>query len=239
MSLFSFVSRPPPPPPATITLDRTNPRYQAVSELDIFKVRGKEYQRVSSIAARVSGKEERKARSFAYKVGEKLVRQSDGKEVTIAICRREQELFIINDTTPALTHLREEHGFDKAGNKVAVVREPSQAALPTVNTATTTYNYVEFKRLLVCWMVYCFIAFRMVENVYFRELLTFCNAGLGKPLPKASATIRLWIMAEYKKQKILVKNQLHDAISNIHLSFDLWTSPNSYYHQYIWLLHCE
>ncbi|KAK5698476.1 hypothetical protein LTR17_023630 [Elasticomyces elasticus] len=86
MSLFSFVSTPPPPPPVTITLDRTNPRYQAVSELDIFKVRGKEYQRVSSNTARVSGNEERKARSFAYKVGEKLVRQSDGKEVTVAIC---------------------------------------------------------------------------------------------------------------------------------------------------------
>jgi hypothetical protein len=33
-------------------------------------------------------------------------------------------------------------------------------------------------------------------------------------------------MKEFRKQKKLLREDLHEARSNIHLSFDLWTSPN-------------
>lgn len=84
-----------------------------------------------------------------------------------------------------------------------------------------------FKLLLIRWIVYCHIAFYQIENVYFRELLEFLNIGLALLVPKRS-TIRKWVINEYKKQKKKLKYDLREARSNIHISFDLWTSPNSY-----------
>jgi hypothetical protein len=76
--------------------------------------------------------------------------------------------------------------------------------------------------------VYCHIAFFMLENAYFRELICRLNNSLGSLLPRASSTIRNWVKEEYKRQKEQLQLELKDALSNVHISFDMWTSPNSY-----------
>jgi hypothetical protein len=44
---------------------------------------------------------------------------------------------------------------------------------------------------------------------------------------KSHQTIRRWIMDEFKQQRRKIKDELKLAKSKIHISFDLWTSPNS------------
>lgn len=70
------------------------------------------------------------------------------------------------------------------------------------------------------------VAFAMLENEYFRELLACLNQSIANLLPRARATLRGWIMDEYVAQKMALKDELAQAISDIHLSFDLWKSPN-------------
>jgi hypothetical protein len=77
-------------------------------------------------------------------------------------------------------------------------------------------------------MVYRHIAFRMVENEYFRNLVTFLSSSMGGLLLRTASTIRGWVMEAYKVEKAAVKQELQSAVSNIHLSFDGWTSPNNY-----------
>jgi hypothetical protein len=77
-------------------------------------------------------------------------------------------------------------------------------------------------------MVYYHIAFRMVENEYFRNLVAFLSSSIGRSLPRIASTIRGWIMEVYKVEKAAVKQELRSVVSNIHLSFDGWTSPNNY-----------
>jgi hypothetical protein len=77
-------------------------------------------------------------------------------------------------------------------------------------------------------MVYCHIAFRMVENEYFRNLVTFLSSSIGGFLPRTTSTIRGWVIEAYKVKKTAVKQELQSVVSNIHLSFDGWTSPNNY-----------
>jgi hypothetical protein len=77
-------------------------------------------------------------------------------------------------------------------------------------------------------MVYCHIAFRIVENEYFRDLIKFLSSSLGGLLPRAASTIRGWMMEAYLAEKVTVERELQRAVSNIHLSFDGWTSPNNY-----------
>ena len=42
------------------------------------------------------------------------------------------------------------------------------------------------------------------------------------------STIRNWVVEEYERARLQVKEVLAEAKSKIHISFDLWTSPNTY-----------
>jgi hypothetical protein len=80
---------------------------------------------------------------------------------------------------------------------------------PTVyQQLTKQWTLSEFKDLLVRWMVYCHIAFRMVENEYFRDLIKFLSSSLGGILPRAISTIRSWIMEAYLTEKVTVEREL-------------------------------
>ena len=47
-------------------------------------------------------------------------------------------------------------------------------------------------------------------------------------LPRAANTVRTWVMDVYKVKREEIKQDLHiNRFSQIYLSFDLWTSPNS------------
>ena len=84
-----------------------------------------------------------------------------------------------------------------------------------------------FKLLLIRWLVYCHITFYQIENAYFIEMIQYMHQGLSKLIPSRN-TIRKWVMSEFRKQKRQLQDDLREARSNIHLSFDLWTSPNCY-----------
>jgi hypothetical protein len=47
-------------------------------------------------------------------------------------------------------------------------------------------------------------------------------------LPQSHNTAREWAIRSYHRRKLQVKDLLHQALSNIHLSFDLWTSTNHF-----------
>lgn len=46
-------------------------------------------------------------------------------------------------------------------------------------------------------------------------------------MPKASSTVSSWVQDSFLKNKISIKTVLNNAVSSIHLSFDLWISPNN------------
>lgn len=66
----------------------------------------------------------------------------------------------------------------------------------------------------------------MLENEYFRELLACLDQSIANLLSRARATLRRLIMDEYVTQKAVLKNELAQALSDVYLSFDLWTAPN-------------
>ena len=70
------------------------------------------------------------------------------------------------------------------------------------------------------------ITFSCVESVYFRELLLYIAPSLKPYFVAAGSTIRRWILDEFDKARLRVKTELDQSQSRIHISFDLWTSPN-------------
>jgi hypothetical protein len=70
------------------------------------------------------------------------------------------------------------------------------------------------------------MALFMLENVYFRELITYLHKGLGGLLPKSAKTLRNWLIAEYDEQKKSLAAELSFTLSRIHITFDIWTAGN-------------
>ncbi|OBS17545.1 hypothetical protein FPOA_26357 [Fusarium poae] len=61
----------------------------------------------------------------------------------------------------------------------------------------------------------------------FRALLAYINNDIETWLPDTHDTVKTWIMRQYGCQKERVKQRIQSAKSRIHISCDLWTSPNS------------
>lgn len=65
-----------------------------------------------------------------------------------------------------------------------------------------------------------------VEHDAFRLLILCLNPGIHKFLYKSGNTIRRLVVGDYEERKTRVKADLAASRSRIHISFDLWTSPN-------------
>jgi hypothetical protein len=87
--------------------------------------------------------------------------------------------------------------------------------------------YDRFKAALLTWIINYQIAFIVIENSFFRDLIHILSPSLVEYVPCGN-TIRGWILAEYNFQKARMKTRLkEDCLGKIHISFDFWTSPNS------------
>ena len=81
--------------------------------------------------------------------------------------------------------------------------------------------------LYVRFITACSLPLRMVECPEFRALLAYLNHDIESCLPDTHTTVKKWIMRRYASEKDRVKQRIQSAKSQIHISRDLWTSPNS------------
>jgi hypothetical protein len=89
-------------------------------------------------------------------------------------------------------------------------------------------NIPRFRYHLLRWIVRRHISFTEVEDEDFQTILTELNTTI-KPYLVSRNTIRNWAENEFiEAQQQIVDDVLGRAISRIHISFDLWTSPNGY-----------
>jgi hypothetical protein len=187
--------------------------------------------------AKIAKKDRRLGSSHIWKHGLQYIRGNDKKEVyychECAVGNCKQELFVVNGTSRARSHLEEKYQIDpqsgvkkKGRTRKSILDQQKSAA--TANNFFWKNSVEKFKELLIRWIVYCHIAFFQLENQYFRELLFFLNPSLLNHLPKAAKTIRSWVMDAFLSKKQRLREDLQCSRSRISISFDLWTSPNPY-----------
>jgi hypothetical protein len=139
---------------------------------------------------------------------------------------------VINGTSTIRSHFRSKHGFDPVKPASDRERETSSrisTTSPGPGPIELVFHTIldEVKLLLIKWIVFSHIAFVQIENIYFKQLFGYLNPRLAKCLPTRN-TFRRWVLAEFEKRKQRLKKELSRARSSIHISFDLWTSPNCY-----------
>ena len=67
----------------------------------------------------------------------------------------------------------------------------------------------------------------MVTLSEFRALLHYLNPEIDNWLLNSSPIIRAWTMRTYIAQQERVKREVQSALSKVHFTVDLWTSPNA------------
>jgi len=151
------------------------------------------------------------------------------------------EMFSLAATSSAMLHLRKVHGIKKDNNSldddhsletsssspapISVLELQRRAA--ELRPVIVKSRAAQFQRLLLRWIADANIPLVGVEHPYFRQMLALLDADfVNETLPQSDSTIKRWIMTEYNKGLSIVKSEMKTAISKIHTSFDLWTSPN-------------
>ena len=221
--MWSVFTQAPPKDPE-LTLYRSNPNYLAAKDLPSFVIGGVLYEKESNRATKKKKPDkEREGASIVWQFGEALIRCNDDKKVFYCYqCElkgKEQQMISLHGTSMAARHLKTTHTI--CSKEADIERHQQRIGI-------STPRYDTFRRLLIRWIVYCHIAFRMLENQYFRNLLSAMDTRLSTLLPKSSSTLRNWIKEEYDERKKGLIEELAVAISSVHLSFDIWTSPNHY-----------
>jgi hypothetical protein len=156
------------------------------------------------------------------------------------------QLYSAQTTSTAKRHLRKKHGVRQVKGSADEDTEDSEDPKhytcqgridemlsrakkrpKVIDSILPKALYERFKDALIAWIINYQIAFLAIENTFFKDLISILSPQLAALLPTGN-TIRAWIMSEYEIQKARLKARLQeDSLGLIHISFDLWTSPNS------------
>ena len=150
-------------------------------------------------------------------------------------CDGSVTLSMTQSTSNATRHLKRAHQIvikrqisEVASDEISEVSEASiidSVKKRQFRSLVTSVNVDRIRHSLIQWVVQCQIPFRGISNEYFRELLLCLQPSLGRYIPTSHQTIADWVKEDFLEAKIYLNSQLLVAKSQIHLSFDIWTSP--------------
>ncbi|KAG7408190.1 putative AC transposase [Fusarium oxysporum f. sp. rapae] len=140
------------------------------------------------------------------------------------------EFFAAAATSSAADHLRKSHR----------IFEGSQAADPDLSTDESErpkrrrlqYSAVPLARvkmireLSLGLLINTNVPFSFFSDTFFQQLAWQLDPHLADQIPWSRQSMGRLLDDTYKSKKDEIKQELSDALTKIHLGFDLWTSPN-------------
>lgn len=94
--------------------------------------------------------------------------------------------------------------------------------------STTAFEPDVAEILYVKFIAACNQPLRLVECPEFRAFLVYVNEDITTWLPDSHQTIRTWVLRQYDIERERIKSRVQNARSKVHISCDLWTSPNDF-----------
>uniref|UniRef100_A0A0D2XRV7 HAT C-terminal dimerisation domain-containing protein n=1 Tax=Fusarium oxysporum (strain Fo5176) TaxID=660025 RepID=A0A0D2XRV7_FUSOF len=140
------------------------------------------------------------------------------------------EFFAAAATSSAADHLRKSHR----------IFESSQAADPDLSTDESErpkrrrlqYSAVPrarvkmIRELSLGLLINTNVPFSFFSDTFFQQLAWQLDPHLADQIPWSRQSMGRLLDDTYKSKKDEIKQELSDALTKIHLGFDLWTSPN-------------
>jgi hypothetical protein len=153
---------------------------------------------------------------------------SDGQHWQCAQCTNPPQIYKATATTHPAQHLTNVHNLNKhQRGKAASAKTPSNSVLHMLKQGQP-FETERFTSRLIEWILQDRQPFSIVEQESFRDLISSCHPQAERDLPKSGNTIRTWSMYRFKSAQSIVKTILSEARSKIHISCDIWSSPNGH-----------
>jgi len=183
----------------------------------------------------------RKHNSWIYQYGWRL---QDKIGVHYWICRLchkkrsgQKHIYRSIATTHSSNHLQTIHQVGPSGPLTPTTKKrkrsiaqlyglPSSTDASIESALAASFNFAQFKSLLLRWIVNNHISFRVAEDQTFKDLLLYLQPQCAGFIP-SHQTVSRWIHQVYHNFQGVVTELLATAIGKIHFSFDLWTSSNA------------
>lgn len=90
-----------------------------------------------------------------------------------------------------------------------------------------TMDPAVLEHLYVRWITACSVPFRMVSREEFRAFLHYLNPEVDVWLPDSHTSIQAWTLRTYENERLRIQQKVQSALSKVHFTVDLWSSPNS------------
>jgi hypothetical protein len=124
-------------------------------------------------------------------------------------------------------HLRDIHKITTPTDRGKAVYA-SRNGLAEIFNKITPFKPAVFHTALVEFILRDRIPFLEVESLQFRNIVKSLRPEAVNHIPKSANTVREWSLDYYQAAKEVIKNQLQNAVSKIHISCDMWSSPNGH-----------
>ncbi|KAK5997074.1 FAD-linked oxidoreductase ZEB1 [Cladobotryum mycophilum] len=155
------------------------------------------------------------------------------------ICRRCDEQYTLglpfkaSATTSATDHLRKKHRIIESD--LTDLSTGSESEDPSLHprkrqrfhtTPLSKTQLLKIHELLAGFIVDTDQPFSIFDNSYIRKVFLEFNPSLSSQISWSRTSQRQCVNTLFLSKKEIIKQGLHNALSQIHLGFDLWTSPN-------------
>lgn len=168
--------------------------------------------------------------SFIWKHGIPVKRSNDESHTLYWCCgfpNCHHKPFKATATTSARDHLKTQHHIEEGEATTQALSVIDQQKQGKQQQSDQLYT-LSFIQVLLRFIVSADLPFRTVTNTYFQRLLTWQNAAIAKEYPSSGNGLKNELLKAYKAKKKDIRALLRSAKSQIHLSFDVWSSPNGY-----------
>jgi hypothetical protein len=178
-------------------------------------------------AVPISKKRGVKNRIWEY--GQQYLNANDHRTIAwrCGICVQNKMVSFLHEATSNVKrHLREAHGLVVDSS----MRAPQPMPRPgTIHGVIQGVNIDDVRFHLIRWIVEKHVPFSVVEDQNFQKMISAMSQMTAAKLTTSGDTVRNWIEDEFiTAKKVIVDDILPRALSKIHLSCDLWSSPNGY-----------
>jgi len=143
------------------------------------------------------------------------------------LCKTPRQ-YVCTSTTHPARHLSLFHNILSTDRGTAVTAKNVEGGLAPIFTKGPTFRAEAFKSRLVEWVLRDRQPFRQVESESWRQMIACLRPEAISAIPKSGDTVRTWAINRFKAARNIIKLRLHEAISKIHISCDMWSSPNGH-----------
>ena len=204
---------------------RLNDDSDSLSEdLTEVEINGEWYARLNLLARK------KQRTSWVFRYGSEVISKKTSKVWWwCQICRRSDvDKLMTVSTSHIKNHLKSQHEINEDEPDLRHTLAAGKSSENVITALTTQAEVDHFKSALIYWLTCQHIPYSEIEAETFRNFVAACSVTAESLLPRAKATVRGWIIAEFESQGNRIRdNLLAKSKSQVHLSFDLWTAPNN------------